>query len=98
MATSLNYNLRPGYCSIRFYWIINPIQIHNKCAIVNPNPNPIFKMDWRFNPNPITIQLFWEKDIGQQILNGQVLWWNYGISKEHLLSAYNLTYKLIVIN
>ncbi len=82
MAGSLNYDLRPGYCSIRFYWIINSIQIHNKYVIVNPNP--------------ITIQLFWEKDIGQQILNGHVLWWNHGIPKEHLLSAYNLTYKLIV--
>ena len=24
--------------------------------IDNPNPNPIFKMDWQSNPNPITIQ------------------------------------------
>jgi len=41
--------------------------------IDNPNPNPIFKMDWQSNPNPITILLFLEKDIGKQILNGQVL-------------------------
>jgi hypothetical protein len=41
--------------------------------IDNPNPNPIFKMDRQSNPNPITIQLFLEEDIGQQILNGQVL-------------------------
>jgi hypothetical protein len=42
-------------------------------VIKNPNPNPIFKMDGQSNPNPITIQLFLVKEIGQQILNGQVL-------------------------
>jgi len=40
-----------------FFWIENPIQIHHKYVI----------------DNPIQIQLFLEKDIGQQILNGQVL-------------------------
>jgi len=47
-----------GYCSIRFFWIVNPIQIQFS--------------KWIDNQNPITIQPFLEKDIGQQILNGQV--------------------------
>jgi len=43
-----------------FFWIIvNPVQIHQKYVIANPNP--------------ITIQQFLEKDMGQQIFNGQVL-------------------------
>jgi len=86
----------PGYCSIPLFWIVNPIQIYHKYMIDNPNPNPIFKIDWQSNPNPITIQLFLEKDTGQQILNGQDLWCNHGIPMRHLLSTYNLTYKLIV--
>ncbi len=57
------------------FLINNPIQIHHKYVI--DNPNPIFKMDWQSNPNPISIQLFLKKDKGQQILNGQVLWWLY---------------------
>ncbi len=60
------------------------------------NPNPIFKMDWHSSPNPITIQLFLEKEVGQQIFNGQVLLWNPGIPKKHLSSTYNLTDALIV--
>jgi len=39
----------------------------------NPNPNPIFEIDLQSNPNQITIQLYSEKDIGQQVLNSQVL-------------------------
>jgi hypothetical protein len=34
-----------GFCSIQFFWIVNPIQIHCKYVIVNPNPNPLFKTD-----------------------------------------------------
>ncbi len=72
--------------------LLNPIQIHHKYVI--DNPNPIFKLDWQFNPNPITIQPFLEKDIGQQIL--KVSWWSHGIPKRHLLSTHNLTVQLIV--
>ncbi len=50
-----------GYCSIQFFWIVNPIQIHHKYMIDIPNPNPIIKMDWQSNPNPITIQLVLKK-------------------------------------
>jgi len=32
-----------GYCSIRLFWIVNPIQINHKYVI--DNPNQIFKMD-----------------------------------------------------
>jgi hypothetical protein len=53
--------------------LLKPIQINHKYMIDDPNPNSNFKLDWQSNPNPITIQLFLEKDIGQQILNGQVL-------------------------
>jgi len=49
--------------------LLNPIFLD--CQF-NPNPSQI--CDWQSNPNPITIQLLLEKDIGQQILNGQVLW------------------------
>jgi len=53
-----------GYCSIWLFWIVNPIQIHHKYVIDNPNPNPIFKMDWQSNPDPFTIQQYLEKDKG----------------------------------
>ena len=43
------------------FWIVNPIQIHLKNMIENPNPNPLFKMDLQSNPNPITIQQHLEK-------------------------------------
>jgi len=81
--------LKSGYCSIQFFWIVNPIKIHHKYVIDNPNPNPILKLDWQSNPNRITIQPFLEKDIGQQIL--KVLWWNHGIPR----SSYLLTTLLI---
>jgi len=48
------------------FWIFNPIQIHQKYLIDSPNPNPIFKM------YSIQIQIIFEKDVGQQILNGPV--------------------------
>jgi len=54
-----NYYKEPGYCSIRLFWIVNPIQIHHKYVVDNPN----FKIDWQSNSNAITItiQLFLEK-------------------------------------
>jgi hypothetical protein len=42
---NLKSKVHSGCCSIRFFWIVNPIQIHRKYVIVNPNPNPLFKMD-----------------------------------------------------
>ncbi len=45
--------------AIQFFWIN-----------MFDNPNPIFKMDCH-SYDPIRIQLFLEKDMGQQILNGQ---------------------------
>ncbi len=45
-----------GYCLIRFFWIVNQIQIHHKYVI--DNPNQIFKMVWQSNPKPITIQRY----------------------------------------
>jgi len=53
------------------FLIVNPIQILHKYVI--DDPNPIFIIDCQSNPNQISIQLFLEKDIGQQIINGQVL-------------------------
>jgi hypothetical protein len=51
--------LYAGCCSIRFFWIVNPIQIHQKYVIVNPNPNPLFKIQIQsqssnFKKNSIT--------------------------------------------
>ncbi len=51
--------LSTGCCSIQFFRIVNPIQIHHKYVIDNPNPNPLFKMDWQSNPIPM--QHFLEK-------------------------------------
>ncbi len=42
---SFTLDLQAGYCTIQFFWIVNPIQINHKYVIVNPNPNPLFKMD-----------------------------------------------------
>ncbi len=53
------YDRYSGCWSIQFFRIVNPIQIQYKYVI--DNPNPLFKMDWQSNPNPITIQHLLEK-------------------------------------
>ncbi len=47
------YIIKSGYCSIRFFQIVNLIQIHCKFMIDNPNPNPSFSSPkgLLFNPN-----------------------------------------------
>jgi len=42
-VSSCHSKVHTGYCSIRLFWIVNPIQIHHKYEI--DNPNPIFKKD-----------------------------------------------------
>jgi hypothetical protein len=57
-----------GYCSIRFFWIVKPIQIYHKYVINNPNPN--FKMDGQSNHNPTIIG---KRYRAVNFLNGQIL-------------------------
>ena len=56
-----------GYCSIQFFWIVNPIQIHDKYVIDNQNPNQLSITDWQSNPDPIAIQPLVEKFMGANI-------------------------------
>jgi hypothetical protein len=39
-------------CENRGFWIVNLSQIHDKYVSDNPNPYPLFKMDWQSNHNP----------------------------------------------
>ena len=80
-----------GYFSIRFFGL----SIQSKSIT-----NMWLSIQIQFSKwidNPIQSQSnYLSKDMGQQVLNGQVLWWNHDIPKRNLSSTYNFTDKLIV--
>jgi hypothetical protein len=85
-----------GYSSVRFFldWKSNPTHIH--CKNVIYNPNPLFKVNWQSNPNPITILLFLEMIIRAVNIKQPNFMKKQGISKRHLFINLQLYHKLII--